>query len=716
VADEYQVGIDIGGTFTDVVILNPASGRLFLGKRLTSPDNPARAVTEVIREMLEREGIAPARVGKAIHGTTLVTNLIIERKGSPTGLLTTRGFKDALEIGREMRYDIYDIFLELPRPLVPRRRRLEVAERLDHRGEVLIPLTAEEAERAVDQLLSLGVESAAISLLHSFRNPAHERMLRDLILSKRPGFAVSLSSEVAPEIREYERTSTTVANAYAMPAVRRYMETLEKGLVEIGIGGRLYIILSNGGITSPQTASRYPIRLLESGPAGGALAAAWIGKQIGQESVISFDMGGTTAKTCIIQDGDPIRVNEFEVARVYRFKKGSGLPVKIPVIEMIEIGAGGGSIASIGPLGLLKVGPESAGAEPGPACYGRGGVDPTVTDADLVLGYLNPDFFLGGEMKLNRKLAEEALREKIAAPLNLSLERAAWGIHEVVNENMANASRIHAVEKGIDPRRFSLVAFGGAGPVHAYQVAEKLRLETIIVPPAAGVCSSFGFLLAPMSFDLGQSYISRLEELPWERLNSIYGALEAKGRELLLDAGVALRDMRFIRSVDMRYAGQGFEISVGLPGGTYGPEHREEFRQAFEKEYQGIYQRLCPEIPIEGVNWRLVATGPRPQVDAGTWWSKEADLVAAQKGERPIYLPGKERYEEVPVYDRYRLPVGVKIRGPAVVEERESTVVMNGPATAWVDPSGSLVVRLPRPDASLGDAGPDASDPIRGKE
>ena len=361
---------------------------------------------------------------------------------------------------------------------------------------------------------------------------------------------------------------------------------------------------------------------------------------------------------------------------------------------MIEIGAGGGSIASIGPLGLLKVGPESAGADPGPACYGRGGKEPTVTDADLILGYLDPHFFLGGEMKLDPKLAEAALREKIAGPLNLSLERAAWGVHEVVNENMANASRIHAVEKGIDPRRFWLVAFGGAGPVHAYQVAEKLRLETIIVPAAAGVCSAFGFLLAPMSFDLSRSYITRLEELQWERLNSIYAELEAKGRELLLDAGVVLPDMQFIRSADMRYAGQGFEISVGLPGGEYGPAQMDGFRRAFEREYQDIYQRLCPEIPIEGVNWRLVATGPRPQIGAGTWWPKGASPGQALKGRRRVYLPGAGMYAEVPVYDRYRLPLGVKIDGPAIVEERESTVVMNGPGTAWVDPSGSLMLRL----------------------
>ncbi len=695
VKQEWQIGIDIGGTFTDVVILEPSSGQLSLGKKLTSTDNPARAVIEVISEMLKRDGIKAQSIKKAIHGSTLVTNLIIERKGALTGLLTTRGFRDALEIGREMRYDIYDIFLELPSPLVPRRLRREVNERLDHRGQVLIALTPAEAERAVDELLSLGVESIAISLLHSFRNPTHEQMLREVILAKRPGFPVSLSAEVAPEVREYERTSTTVANAYAMPAVRRYMDILERGLLELGLGGRLYIILSNGGITSPATASAYPIRMLESGPAGGALAAAWVGKQMGYSNVISFDMGGTTAKTCIIQNSEPLRVNEFEVARVYRFKKGSGLPVKIPVIEMIEIGAGGGSIASIGPLGLLKVGPESAGADPGPACYGLGGKEPTVTDADLILGYLNPDFFLGGEMKLDRPRAEEALQEKIAKPLGFSLERAAWGIHEVVNENMANASRIHAVEKGVDPRRFALVAFGGAGPVHAYQVAKKLRMETIIVPPAAGVCSAFGFLLAPMSFELSRSYISRLGELSWERLNSIFKEMEEKGRELLVEAGVPPADMQFIRSADMRYAGQGFEISIPLPRIQYETKHLEEFRQIFEKEYQNIYQRLCPDIPIEGVNWRLLATGPRPQISLSTWWSRGEKIEDAIKGKRPIFIPEAGNYEEVLIYDRYRLPIGVKIEGPAVIEERESTIVMNGPGTAWVDSSGCVILQLP---------------------
>lgn len=693
--NEYQMGIDIGGTFTDIVILEPSSGRLSLGKKLTSVDNPARAVIEVIREMLKKEGIEAHLVNKAIHGTTLVTNLIIERKGALTGLITTRGFRDALEIGREMRYDIYDIFLELPPPLVPRRLRLEVTERLDHRGQVLIPLNIQEAEGVVEEIFARGVESIAVALLHSFRNPIHEQILKDIILRKRPGFPVSLSSEVAPEVREYERTSTTVANAYVMPAVRRYMDILEKGLAELPIGGRLYIILSNGGITSPGTASAYPIRLLESGPAGGALAAAWVGRQTGHSNVISFDMGGTTAKTCIIQNGEPLRVNEFEVARVYRFKKGSGLPVKIPVIEMIEIGAGGGSIASIGPLGLLKVGPESAGADPGPACYGLGGIEPTVTDADLILGYLNPHFFLGGEMKLDPGRAEKAIWEKIAQPLGFSLERAAWGIHEVVNENMANASRIHAVEKGIDPRKFSLVAFGGAGPVHAYQVAKKLRMETIIVPAAAGVCSAFGFLLAPMSFELSRSYISRLEEISWERLNALFEEMEEKGEELLREAGVPEKDMQFIRSADMRYAGQGFEISVSLPRCKYGLGHREEFRLIFEKEYQHIYQRLCPDIPIEGVNWRLVASGPRPEIRAGSWWTRGGKITEAIKGRRPIYIPELPGYQEVLVYDRYRLPLEVKIEGPAVIEERESTIVLNGPGTAWVESSGCIIINLP---------------------
>ncbi len=647
-----------------------------------------------LKEMLTRDAILPAQVQKAIHGTTLVTNLIIERKGVPTGLLTTRGFRDALEIGREMRYDLYDILLELPKPLCPRRYRLEVNERLNNHGNVVLQLDPLEAESTIDRLLSMGVQSVAVCLLHSFRNPDHERMLRDLILDKRPDLPVCISSEVVPEVGEYERASTTVANAYTMPVARRYLGELEKGVEDIGIFGRLYIMLSTGGITTPQTAADYPIRLLESGPAAGVLAAAWTGRQAGSENVISFDMGGTTAKTCLIESGTPIKVNEFEAGRVYRFKKGSGLPIKIPVIEMIEIGAGGGSIASVGPLGLLKVGPESAGADPGPACYGLGGREPTVTDADLVLGYLDTDFFLGGEMRLNLRKACDSLAEKLAGPLNLTVESAAWGVHEVVNENMANAARIHAVEKGLDPRRFSLIAFGGAGPVHAYQVARKLRLNTIIVPPGAGVCSAFGFLLAPMAFDLSRSYVTRLEEIEWDHLNSLYADMETKGREFLLEAGVAPTDVKFIRTADMRYVGQGFEVGVPISEGTFTPDNRASFQAAFEKCYQDIYQRLCEDIAIEGVNWRLTATGPNPDIQAIKWWTAVEATGEALKGFRRAYLPESDAFIEMPVYDRYQLVVGSEIEGPAIVEERESTLVINGPGTARIDEFGNIILRI----------------------
>ncbi|MBW1697643.1 MAG: hydantoinase/oxoprolinase family protein [Deltaproteobacteria bacterium] len=691
---KYQLGIDIGGTFIDLVLLDPDSGRIAVGKKLSTGSDPVRAVIEGMEEMLERENIGAQQVNKAIHGTTLITNLIIERKGAKTGLLTTKGFRDALEIGREMRYDIYDIFLELPRPLSRRRHRLEVTERLDNHGNVLIPLTRKEAERVVDELLDLGIESAAICLLHSFRNPAHEEMLRNLILAKRPRFPVSISSEVVPEVGEYERVSTTVANAYTMPVARRYLKDLDRGMKELGLGGRLYIMLSTGGITTPHTAADHPIRLLESGPAAGVLAAAWIGRQTQEPDVISFDMGGTTAKTCLIENGHPVRVNEFEAGRVYRFKKGSGLPIKIPVIEMIEIGAGGGSIASIGPMGLLKVGPESAGAEPGPACYARGGRAPTVTDADLILGYLDADFFLGGEIQLDLSLARSAFEERLAKPLDLTIEQAAWGVHEVVNENMANAARIHAVEKGLDPRRFALVAFGGAGPVHAYEVARKLKLNKIIVPPAAGVCSAFGFLLAPMSFDLSRSYVTRLDAIKWDRLNAIYEEMETTGYSLLLDAGVAPEQIRFMRWADMRYVGQGFEVQVSLPGGKFSAESVEAFRKTFEHNYKNIYQRLCEEIPIEGVNWRVVATGPSPEIDAIKWWRSADTGSNPQKATRKAYLPGLSDYTEVPVYDRYAMPAGYAIEGPAIIEERESTLVINGPGMASVDAFGNIIVQV----------------------
>ncbi|MGN6699676.1 MAG: hydantoinase/oxoprolinase family protein, partial [Thermomicrobiales bacterium] len=469
-----RVGVDIGGTFTDLMLFDERTGALTIGKVLTTPREPAAGVETGLRETLADAGEQPTAIGGVIHGTTLVTNALIERTGATTALLTTRGFRDAVEIRREGRYDLYDLFLEMPPPLAPRRRRLEVDERILADGTVLEPFDLAQAPALVARLRALGAEAVAIALLHAYRNPAHERALGAALAELAPDLAVSLSSEVAAEMHEYERTSTTLANVYVRPLVERYLRELVTRLDALGLdGAALLIMLSSGGAGTVETARRFPIRLIESGPAAGALAAAHYGRLTGRPDLLSFDMGGTTAKACLIGGGEPLVSADFEVGRVYRFKRGSGLPVRVPVIEMIEIGAGGGSIARVDSLGLLKVGPDSAGAEPGPACYGRGGTLPTVTDADLILGYLDPGFFLGGRMSLDKAAAEAAVAP-LASQLSLDPTDAAWGIHQVVNENMAGAARIHAVERGKDPRSRALFGFGGAGPVHAYRVAEIL--------------------------------------------------------------------------------------------------------------------------------------------------------------------------------------------------------------------------------------------------
>src|SRR5919106_728709 len=509
-AGRYRAGVDIGGTFTDLLLLDEHTGEMIIGKILTTPGDPSMAVMQGLHTLLAERSLDPATVSATIHGTTLITNAIIERKGAKTGLITTQGFRDALEIGREKRYDIYDIFLENPEPLVARARRREVSERLDETGRVLVPLNRMEVLEVVQDLLRAGVEALAVVLLHSFRNPAHERIIREVVESEFPSLTLSLSSDVMPEIREFERTSTTVANVYVKPIARRYLNKLRTEVQQLGFQGDLYIMLSNGGITTCETASDYPIRLIESGPAAGALAASFYSQLKGLEHVISFDMGGTTAKICVIDQGQPMVTTEFEVARVYRFKKGSGLPVKVPVIEMIEIGAGSGSIARIDELGLLKVRLDSAGAE-------------------------------------------EAIRQRVAEPLGMDLTRAAWCTHHVVNENMANAARIHLVERGRDQRRYSLIAFGGAGPVHVYRVAERLKLRHIVCPLAAGVTSAFGFLVAPMAFDFVQTYLSTLRGLDFAHLNTIFAEMEARGRVLLQQAGVPEDATTVKRSADMRY-------------------------------------------------------------------------------------------------------------------------------------------------------------------
>ena len=691
----YRVGIDIGGTFTDLVLIDDASGERAIGKVLTTPGDPSKAVEEGLRGLLDREDVAADQLKTIIHGTTLVTNALIERRGAPTALLTTEGFRDAVAIGTEHRYDMYDIFLEKPEPLVPRRLRYGIRERILDDGSVLRELDEEQVRSVAAEIVERGIGAVAVSFLHGFRNPAHEQRVAEILAKEAPGIAVSLSSEVSPEIREYERTSTTIANVYVRPLVERYLQKLEERLRDLGFEGSFYVMLSNGGTASVETACRFPVRLLESGPAAGSLAAAFHGKAAGFSDVLSFDMGGTTAKACLIDDGEPLTSTDFEVARVYRFKKGSGLPVKTSVIEMIEIGAGGGSIARVGPLGLPKIGPESAGADPGPACYGRGGEEPTVTDADLLLGYLDPNFFLGGEMGLDYGAAENAMKT-VSDPLGIDPLEAAWGVHQVVDENMANAARVHAVERGKDPRKYLLLAFGGAGPVHAHRVARALGVPGFVAPLGAGTASAFGFLCAPLSFDLARSLYGRLDRLDWDAANAALEEMEAEGRQLLQTSGVTDEDVLVRRLGEMRYIGQGHEVGVRLPEGRLGPDDVGEISDGYREEYRRLYGREGPDVPLETITWRVEVSAPRPEIPQEEEKGDPRSLDEARKGERDIYLPENEGFTEVPVYDRYVLDPGATFDGPAVVEERESTVVIGPDTEAEIDGARNLIVRWQR--------------------
>src|SRR5579864_3984526 len=684
-----RVGIDIGGTFTDLILIDDATGELTVGKVLTTPANPSQAVADVLADALQRAGREPEAVQHVIHGTTLVTNAVIERKGARTALLTTRGYRDAYEIAREHRYDLYDLFLEMPTPLVPRYLRLEVDERVYADGSVLRSPDPGEVAGLVAELRDKDIQAIAVCFIHSYANPTNERLVADVIREIAPDIRVSLSSEVVPEIREYERTSTTVVNVYVQALVEDYLAELVRRLKDLGVGGELLLMLSSGGISTVETAIRFPLRLLESGPAAGALAAAYFGELADENNLMAFDMGGTTAKLCVIEEGQPLTSTEFEVDRKYRFKAGSGLPVKVPVVELIEIGAGGGSIARVDSLGLLKVGPDSAGADPGPACYGRGGTDPTVTDADLLLGYLDPDFFLGGRLRLDRDTAERAIRSEIAEPLGMSAVRAAWGIHQLVNEGMAGAARVHAIERGKDPRSLPLFAFGGAGPGHGFGVARVLHSPRLIVPFGAGVTSAFGFLTAPLAFDFVRSYLTQLDSADWQRINAILNEMAAQGEVILERSGVVAQERRYTRQADMRYSGQGHEIRVELPPGRLGPSSLPSIRQRFESVYRSLFGRTGPEVPLEAISWRVIASGPKPTVQMSVPSTSTTD---AHKGERLVYFPEWEEHRPVAVYDRYVLSGGTELQGPAIIEERESTTVVGPGARIEVDTARNLVI------------------------
>jgi N-methylhydantoinase A len=689
-----RVGVDVGGTFTDLVLHDPRRDLVHTGKLLTTPDDPSAAIITGITRLLREVDMQPSELHSVIHGTTLVANTIIERTGAKVGLLTTDGFRDSVEIGRETRYDLYDLFLDPPPTLVPRHRRLEIPERVSADGELLLALDEAAVACAARQLVDQdGCEALAIAFMHSYRAPAHEQRAGELIRELYPHLPLSLSAEVAAEIREFERTSTACANAYVQPLMRRYLDQLECSLSEIGFDGHLHVMLSGGGITTVREAKEFPIRLIESGPAAGAMAASFLAKLTGLDRVVSFDMGGTTAKMCLVEDGAPDHKFDFEAGRVRRFQKGSGLPLKVSVVDMIEIGAGGGSLAHVDPgSGLLKVGPRSAGAKPGPVCYGRGGTQPAVTDADLVLGRLDPMYFLGGEMALDPDRVRRAFDETIVPKIGVDVETAALGVQRIVDETMAAATRMHLAEKGKDPRKYTLIAFGGAGPVHAHNLARLLKVEKVVVPLGAGVASALGFLVAPPATDMVSSYVTRLERADWVQINALFEGMRARGERLLSEAGVDPAKIVYRATAEMRHVGQGFEVPVTLPLLTLSADDLPAIRAAFFDSYRLRFGRTMEESPIEVLSWRLACVAPGLDIRLGGA-AEGTDLAAATRGRRKVLFE-THGWQDCVVYDRYKLPVGVSFAGPALIEERESTCLVGPDAKISVDAIRNLVLTL----------------------
>ena len=692
-----RIAVDIGGTFTDGVAELTPGGRIWIGKCLTTPHDPGEAVSTVVADLLgqiERAQRAPAAraVHEVVHGTTLVTNTLIERKGARTGLVVTRGTRDCLDIGRETRYDLYDLDLELPAPLAPRALRFEVGGRLDAQGRVLEALEDGELDALAGRVAAAKLEAVAICLLHSYADDVHERIVAAALKRRLPGLAITASSAVAREIREFERMSTTLASAYVQPLMTVYLTRLEQRMRRVDVAAPLRIMVSSGGFTSARAAAQAPILLLESGPAGGVLSAVNTALRAGVRDLLAFDMGGTTAKACVTVDGEPLLAHSFEAARVHRFKRGSGLPILIPSIDLIEIGAGGGSIAKVNRFGLLGVGPESSGAEPGPACYGRGGREPTVTDADLLLGYLSADNFLGGEMKLSTELAQSALR-RVGAKLGLSVTETAWGICDIVNENMAAAARVHIAEKGYDPRRFTLVATGGAGPVHALEVARKLRIGRVLSTIAAGAGSCLGLLAAPARADRAWSHPCVLAEIDWREVARELERMHAEAARELGSAGARADPIGWALNVEMRYVGQGHNVTAAVPyrkvTGALGPA----LARAFEQRYRQLYGQTVPDGVLEVITWRL--TGRSQVKQRGFVWGDARTAArgkVAPTGRRAVYLPRRRAFVQVPVYDRYALPAGSRLAGPVVLEERESTLVV--PLAAEVEVLRDLTVSV----------------------
>lgn len=684
-----KLAFDTGGTFTDFALLDD-NGDLHLHKVLSTPKNPAEAVVQGVSELLEQfSGSVALEDLQVLGATTVVTNAVLERKGVETGFVTTDGFQDMLRIRNEGRYDLYDLNIKYPDPLVTRANSFGAAERIAADGSVMTELKEETVREIAGRLKEKGIRSVAVCLLHAYKYPEHEQRVAALLREEDPDIFVSLSSEVCPEVREFDRASTTVVNAYTRPQMAGHVAHLQREFAKRGIDRQVLWMTSSGGLVPSRRAAELPVRLIESGPAAGAVAAAEFGRIAGEGSVLSFDMGGTTAKLCLIPNGEPTVGTDLEVAHYQRFRKGSGFPLKIQSIQMIEIGAGGGSIAAKNPLGLLDVGPLSAGALPGPAAYQRGGTEPTVTDADILLGYMGIESFVGGTFKVSKDAALDAMA-KLASSLGVSVERCAWGIHDLVNESMSKAAAMHATDLGVDPRSLPMVAFGGAGPVHAYGIARKLGIKRIVCPTGAGVTSAIGLLIAPVAVDLSASHPMAVDAWDMEAMNRLLADLAAQGAEVVAAAGVAKETITNRYTVDMRYVGQGHEITVALPDRSLPRDaFLKQLLENFSKLYRELFGRTVA-ASVEVITWRLRASGEKDQVTR----PHEAEVADAKKGSRQVYFQEIGSFTETPVYDHYKLPVQQQIKGPAIVEQRESTAVVGPSGVFHADASGNLVINI----------------------
>jgi N-methylhydantoinase A len=681
-----RLGVDIGGTFTDVAL--EAGETRFTAKILTTPRAPEDGVLAAVRQVTAAAGVQPSAVGLIIHGTTLATNALIERKGAKTALLTTEGFRDVVEIRHEHRFEQYDVDIDLPPPLVPRRLRLPVRERIDAQGSVLTPLDEPSVAHAIEILAAQQVEAVAVGFLHSFTNPEHERRVGAALAQRLPDVAVTLSCEVSPEMREYERFSTACANAYIQPLIGRYLGKLEQLLAGAGFACPLLLMTSGGGIMTLDTAIRFPVRLVESGPAGGAIFASGIARQHGLDQVVSFDMGGTTAKICLIDKAQPQSARAFEVARIYRFLKGSGLPLRIPVIEMVEIGAGGGSIARIDTLGRIVVGPDSAGSEPGPVCYGRGGTEPTVTDADVVLGRIDAATFSAGKMPLDDAGARRAVAERIGSVLALEAAHAALGVSEIVDESMANAARVHAIESGKDLRARTLIAFGGAAPLHATRVADKLGIGRVLIPANAGVGSAVGLLRAPVAYEIVRGRLMQLGSFDAAAANRLCAEMHAEA-EAIVRRGAPAAELTQQRSAFMRYRGQGHEIAVTLPVRELTPQDRSTIAELFEAAYRRLYSRAIPGVEIEILSWVVAVSAP-PEGRLAVPLPALPQHQPRPRARRPVLDPGAGELLEMPIYWRAELAPGACIEGPAIIAEDETSTVISPQFDARIDRFGYI--------------------------